>query len=144
MTMDDPAANFTQDDAAAAAALMPSRRLSLGVTGHRLDRLGVDNIPALTLAIDALLAQISDAAGTGEPCTFRLVSGLAEGADCILADAAIRQGWQLDVVLPFFRADYATDFAAGAAQDEYQRHLAAAAAVMAGEAYVEGPELVES
>ncbi len=128
--MDDPAASLTQNDVASVAALMPTRRLSLGVTGHRLDRLGVDNIPALTLAIDALLAQISDAAGTGEPCTFRLVSGLAEGADCILADAAIRQGWQLDVVLPFFRDDYATDFASGPAQADYQRHLAAAVAVM--------------
>lgn len=61
---------------------------------------------------------------------FRIVSALAEGADVILAEHAIRKGWQLDVILPFSREVYAEDFAGTQARQQYEGHLAAASAVM--------------
>ena len=39
----------------------------------------------------------------GPDTAFRLVGSLAEGADMIVADAALARGWRVDAVLPFAR-----------------------------------------
>lgn len=101
--------------------------LSIGVTGHRLARLGDVDVPALCAEASALLEAIGAAAGVGTHC--RMISGLAEGADSIIADAALAHGWQLDVVLPFGRDEFARDFPEGEALDGYRRRLDRAHAV---------------
>lgn len=104
---------------------MPPRMLRVGVTGHRPDRLAGTDLAALGRGANQVLAAIADAAAG----PVRLVSALAEGADSIIADAALAHGWALDVVLPFVRADYATDFEAGSAHDAHAARLAQAHAV---------------
>jgi hypothetical protein len=107
---------------------MPHRTLTVGVTGHRPERLGEANVPALREAVAMVFSAIEAAAGE-EPFTIRLVSALAEGADSIAADEALARNWTLDVVLPFLSADYAADFDIGDVQDAHVQRLARASAV---------------
>nr|MBA3898077.1 hypothetical protein [Sphingomonadaceae bacterium] len=81
---------------------MPRASLRVGVTGHRLERLGAGNAVALAPAIHDVLAAVARAARGSFPDapSFRLVTALADGADSIVADRAIAHGWALDVVLP--------------------------------------------
>ncbi|MBY0583173.1 MAG: hypothetical protein K2P68_09695 [Sphingomonas sp.] len=111
-------------------SLSPPRRLTFGITGHRLNRLCAENVTLLEQAVDDFFARVAFASGTDRSINFRIVSALAEGADAILADHAIRKGWQLDVVLPFERDVYADDFTETSARQDYERHLAASYAVM--------------
>jgi hypothetical protein len=102
----------------------------VGVTGHRWNKLHRADAPAVEARIGEVLTAIEDAAGrvhrdpdagyrppgTGgeEPRVaapeFRLLSGLAEGADRLAAIAAHRRGWSLQGVLPFQRELYQRDF----------------------------------
>jgi hypothetical protein len=107
---------------------MPRRTLTVGVTGHRPERLGEANLPALHAAVANVIRAI-EAAALCKPVDIRLVSALAEGADSIAADEALARDWTLDVVLPFFRADYATDFDIGDVQDAHVQRIARANAV---------------
>jgi hypothetical protein len=107
---------------------LPHRTLTVGVTGHRPERLGATDLTALHEAVAYVLRAIEAATGPA-PVKIRLVSALAEGADSITADEALTRSWTLDVVLPFFRADYATDFDIGDAQDAHVRRLARAHSV---------------
>jgi len=124
----EPTANTAVESAIEPVVLAPREKLRIGVTGHRLDRLGVDNVAAVTDALDALFLQIEQIARPRAPRDLRLVSGLAEGADCIAAGRAVARCWTLDVVLPFFREDFADDFAEGPARDQFLTRLATAAA----------------
>jgi hypothetical protein len=121
---------------------LPQRTLRIGVTGHRPARLGSSDLDRLHAEISRILAEICTLAALSGPTEIRLVSPLAEGADSIVADAALERGWALDAVLPFFRDDYALDFAAGPARDGHLRRLAQAAAVfeLPGERSGEGGE----
>lgn len=103
--------------------MLPRGGLGIGVTGHRIERLGAARIDAVGAALAAVFAGLERAAHPIAPAALRLVTGLAEGADAIAADAAHARGWALDVVLPFFRDDYAADFAAGAERDAFHRRL---------------------
>jgi hypothetical protein len=112
---------------------LPHPSLSIGVTGHRLERLGEINIGAVSSAVSGLLGAIESAVRNSCPLptapSLRLVSALAQGADSIAADAALARGWELDVVLPFARETYATDFPEGEPRTAYEGRLAAAHAV---------------
>lgn len=114
--------------AVAPASLAPREKLGIGITGHRLERLGANNIAAVTGALAALFAQIEQITHPHRKTDLRLITGLAEGADSIAADCAVARGWALDVVLPFFRDDFADDFAEGPARDQFLAHLALASA----------------
>ena len=125
-----------------AEAWLPRRTLRIGVTGHRPARLGSADLDSLQAEISRILAQICSLATRSGPTEIRLVSPLAEGADSIVADAALERGWALDAVLPFFREDYARDFAAGPARDGHLGRLAQADSVfeLPGERSGEGGE----
>ena len=101
----------------------PARILSVAVTGHRPDRLGGCDLAQLDATVIDVLKQISRAATTFAPTRTRLVSALAEGADSILADEAVKLGWSLDVILPFDRHEYARDFIDPDALEGYFRRL---------------------
>ena len=97
--------------------------LGIGVTGHRLHRLGEGRVERVRAAADIVLATIA-AATNGDG--VRLVTALADGADTILGQQAVARSWQLDIVLPFTRETYATDFTTGETRGDYESLLEAA------------------
>jgi hypothetical protein len=117
----------------------PRVTLRVGVTGHRPNRLPPGSHDALADSIGRLLGELSTAASqaqarnpalfAGEPPLLRLMSSLAEGADRIAAHAALTHGYALACPLPFFRDDYARDFATPASREDFTALLAAAEAV---------------
>ncbi len=110
--------------------LMPARAMCVGVTGHRLERLGTIDTVALENALRAIFRSVEAAASATGPCRLRLISGLAEGADTFAVDVATGCGWAHDAVLPFPRAVFAGDFDIGNARTAFKRRLAQAQAVL--------------
>ena len=83
--------------------------VAIGVTGHRSAR--IDHV-RLAQQVAATLSRIEQAApAQSGPIAWRAVCALADGADCLVAEAALARGWGLGAVLPFERARYAVDFA---------------------------------
>ena len=108
----------------------PRDTLTIGVTGHRPQRLGRANLAKISTMIAEVLDAVAAAArDVGGDVELRLVTALAEGADSMAADAARARAWTLDCVLPFARDDYATDFKDPGAADAYHARLAAARSV---------------
>ena len=105
------------------------RWLAVGITGHRPERLGLDRLEAVALAIGEVLAAIETAAQAHGAERLRLVGALAEGVDSIAADVALSRGWSLDAILPFHREDYLGDFTDETARTAHEVHLAKAHAV---------------
>lgn len=100
-----------------------TRSLTIGVTGHRLNRISQRQLDRLTPQVRPLLARIAQAAGTP---SLSLVSGLAEGADRHLARLALDEGYALHAVLPFKRQVYVHDFPGAASRREFEHLLARA------------------
>lgn len=120
----------------------PRTRLTLrvGVTGHRPTGLAGIDAPLLDERIGEMLELVSrvardahadagDAYLAQVPC-LRIVSAVAEGVDRIVAEAARARGFELQIVLPFGRDDYAQDFATPHSRAQYEALLAAAATVL--------------
>jgi hypothetical protein len=89
----------------------------------------------LLAQLDRILATIKQSAqsadgrapaGAGE---FVVVSSLAEGSDRLLAQAGLKAGYGLEVVLPFARAEYAKDFATPESRAAFDDFLGKAASV---------------
>jgi hypothetical protein len=130
--MDHPTSidvNAADGDAPAPPA--PACFIAVGVTGHRLGRLEESAIADISRRADLVLRAIMAAGGDVAPASFRLVTGLADGADSIVADRALALGWTLNVVLAFERDDFACDFAEGEARVAHEKRLAGAEAVFA-------------
>ena len=94
------------------------RRLVIGVTGHRLNKMDVNN--------GALREQIRQAlVGVGEAHPFHqfvLLSPLAEGADRLVATLAMDiLGARLQVLLPLPYELYVSDFTSSDSIEEFQR-----------------------
>ena len=114
----------------------PELALTLGITGHR--KIDADNQTALADALDTLFARIAARMVTiGEaypglfdpgPPKLTLVSALAEGADQLAAEAALRHGFTLHAILPFPKPVYAEDFE-GEALTRFETLLASATEV---------------
>jgi hypothetical protein len=117
------------------AAPAPSLGFSVGIVGHRTDR--IENWDAVRARIDEVLGKIQAALDTvaDDPLfmagrhKLRLVSALAEGTDRIAAQAALDLGQVLEVVLPFEPEEYEKDFAEDAVED-FRELLAQASAVI--------------
>ncbi|PWE17769.1 hypothetical protein DDZ18_08940 [Marinicauda salina] len=92
----------------------------IGVTGHRPNRLSSWAIFRLPGRARRVLARLERAAGaTG--AEMRLVSGLAEGADTIVAREALKRGWTLTALLPKPASAYERDFASRRARAAFRR-----------------------
>ncbi len=112
-----------------------------GVTGHRA--LPGSGVPALQAQAADLFRQVRDGVMRlydadqasavplyqPAPPILRCICGLAEGADTVLATAALAEGWTLVAVLPFAAEEFARDFEAGPARDRFHALLAQASAV---------------
>lgn len=114
----------------------PRAYLRIGVTGHRVGaKLSPDQAAAVRRTVDGILADIARYtqesvareawAFSGTHAVVSTVSGMAEGADRIVAQAGLAQGMPLNVILPFARADFRTDFSPEGAT-EYDALLARA------------------
>lgn len=126
----------------AGALPRPVMAFHAGVTGHRdLPDADIDGLRAAAAGLfrnvrtEALALHAADQAQAVPlyaPASPRLrcICGLAEGADSILAEAALDDGWQLVALLPFAPDTFAADFG-GAALDRYHRLLARAGVVCA-------------
>jgi hypothetical protein len=107
--------------------------LRVGVSGHRVPpKLPTQSEVPLRAQLDRVLAAMVDAARQVESdaaIEFIVVSSLAEGADRIVAEAALAVGFRLQVVLPLNRTEYARDFETQASRAAFKRLLDRAAAV---------------
>lgn len=120
--------------------LRPPLALTIGVIGHRPNRIPEAARPKIDADIAAVLAAVKAATEAAraahaevfaaEPARPVLLSALAEGADRYAALAALDAGMALSVALPFPVEEYAKDFAEPASRDEYARLIDAADRVM--------------
>ena len=113
----------------------------IGVTGHRA--LPGTDASALQSQATDLFRQVrdgvrrlhaADQASTAPlyqpaPPVLRCTCGLAEGADTVLATAALAEGWLLVAVLPFAAEEFARDFEDGPARGRFHALLAQASVV---------------
>ena len=120
--------------------IRPHVRLRVGVTGHRPGPKLPDDVHATITAsiaavFDALAAELDTAldgshwAFNARPPELAVVSALAEGADRMVAQAALDAGLTLEVVLPAARTVYEQDFASAESKAEYRALLAGARSV---------------
>ena len=108
----------------------PRLALSIGVVGHRLNRMPEQMRSEVMAYIREALKELSQAAETalqryegffgGESPAIVLMSGLAEGADRMAARAAIEQNLALTAVLPFTVDAYEHDFREQSSRAEYR------------------------
>ncbi|WP_428564666.1 MAG: hypothetical protein ACP59X_02650 [Solidesulfovibrio sp. DCME] len=112
---------------------------AIGATGHR--HLPPERIAGISQAVAEVLAtvrrQVGEALAAAPRGLFpsdrpvvRCVSPLAEGADRIIAQQALAQGYDLQAPLPFFQEDYARDFADAASREAFEGLLKQASAVL--------------
>ena len=114
--------------------------VTVGVTGHRMNRLTGERAAVARLRVDAALADIADVSSAiwaraghwfaPEPPEFRFISALAEGADRISAEMALERGFILDAALPFPASVYADDFPDPRSREAFKTLLARAQTVL--------------
>ncbi len=93
--------------------------LAVGVTGHRKDALPADSLLTLHDRLATVLKALTEQAAAVQeanqsffsdaPPRLLFVSPLADGADQIAAEIALRLGFELHAVLPFDRGRYRAD-----------------------------------
>lgn len=94
--------------------------LVFGVSGHR------DVRPEDAAELQSRIQIVFDRFRLAHPgASFELLSPLAEGADRIAAEVALRSGIRLVVPMPMAQADYERDFVPPGSLDEFRRLLAA-------------------
>jgi hypothetical protein len=81
--------------------------LVIGVSGHR--DLHVDAVPLINRRVDEFLADLRRRLPDTE---LRIMTGMAQGADLLVARAAVKAGWMVDAVLPMPLERYIEDFGA--------------------------------
>jgi hypothetical protein len=101
------------------------RDFAIAVTGHRPNRLPAPARSMVEGQIGMLLKEIQ-AVANAHARRIVLVSALAEGADRMAADAALRQGVPVRAVLPFTPVEYQKDFPDEESRRHFQSLLAAA------------------
>lgn len=99
--------------------LLPRLTLRVGVTGHRPNKLNLEQQRRVRGSTESILKCLSQAARhvrkthsdvlAESDTDLRLVTSLAEGADTIIAKAAREAGYRLDVILPFPKQAFASD-----------------------------------
>ena len=113
----------------------PRLTLSIGVIGHRPYRLPPAELARIEAEVERVISLIVHEVGVVKeryaeffradsppPPSLCLVSGLAEGADSIVARVATSRGFLLDVPIPFLRDEYLRDFATEACPDLHHGH----------------------
>lgn len=117
----------------------PRLAVRIGVTGHRPGKLAEADMPLLRQQVSQVVARVREIAHdiaadrtngySDELPLLRVVSALAEGSDRIVALVARAAGFELQVLLPYSAASYASEFVDSRSRAEFQELLAAATAV---------------
>ncbi|MCI0480453.1 MAG: hypothetical protein L0213_02555, partial [Candidatus Dadabacteria bacterium] len=121
----------------------PKARLAVrvGVTGHRLNGLDKADIATLRVRVNEVLKHMRGVAGEvkssfeslytdGGPPVLRIISPLADGADTLVAEEALAEGFELQCALPFARQEYEKDFTDGESLGKYRTFLGAATSIL--------------
>ncbi|MDX2257330.1 MAG: hypothetical protein NW205_00285 [Hyphomicrobiaceae bacterium] len=103
----------------------PEVTFSVGVTGHRPNRLAIP-LPDLSRRLALTLAALRTGACRGGSGRWRAITALAEGADRLFATSARGLGYAVEAVLPFPSTDYETTFSDAAATPDYRTELSLA------------------
>src|SRR6202034_4418387 len=92
---------------------LPNRiPLVIGTTGHR--DLRAEDLPLLEREVGAIIGRLrSEYLGGGDETPIILISALAEGADRVVARAALAMGVKLIAPLPLPVDEYRRDFEPG-------------------------------
>jgi len=111
----------------------PNFALSVGVFGHRPNRLPAQRQPEILACIREVLRLIAESAEialrrheaffASKPMELTLISALAEGADRMAAEAALEQHLRLTAVLPFDVDIYQADFDDELSRSTYRKLL---------------------
>lgn len=114
--------------------------LSVGVTGHRAESLPQGSVERLREQIRAVLLLVADAGQSllqkeqdcfaRLPMRLRFISPIADGADQIAAEVALELGWELQVALPFGRAEYRASLANQGARERFDSLMERASCVL--------------
>ena len=122
--------------AGSATPPLPPVTFCVGVSGHRPNRLQQADLALLRAQISRALGAVQDATmrcavahTVPLPAVCRVLSPLAEGADRLVAAAALQLGFALAAPLPFSQPQYEADFSAPGSLGEFRRLLAASDAV---------------
>ncbi|MFH0761333.1 MAG: hypothetical protein V2A67_07500 [Bacteroidota bacterium] len=105
----------------------PPLAFRVGIVGHRPGRLESADITALQNLIGDILRTVKgaleeigltnkDIYADSKP-VLRAISPLAEGADRIFAEQAIRQGYELSCPMPYFQEEFEKDFSPSSSQE---------------------------
>lgn len=126
-------------------APVPALGFSIGIVGHRPDRLVDQSAIATQLdhvlsAVEAALAGLASDGAYTATCRPRMVSALAEGADRIAASVALQRGLPLVAVLPFPPSLYEGDFADEGSRDSFRDLLRSAEAAIVLDGSVDARE----
>lgn len=111
----------------------PRFSLTVGVTGHRPNKLGSSSeaviydhiaslLESLKIIADSVASEVAELFSNQE-IRISMISALAEGADRIAAQAALDHGYSLEVVLPFSREEYLLDFTESVSQQQFRTFL---------------------
>ena len=79
--------------------------LVIGASGHR--DVHADAIPLVSRCVEEFLADLKRRLPDTE---LRIMTGMAQGADLLVARAAVKAGWKVDAVLPMALERYMEDF----------------------------------
>jgi hypothetical protein len=108
----------------------PRLALTVGVTGHRdLDAKICHNLRSrVRVTLEQIKDSVEEAATKWPdfydgPAILWAVSPLAEGADRIFAEEALRLGYELECPLPFNREEYRNEFTAEASKRKFDELL---------------------
>jgi hypothetical protein len=99
---------------------------TVGVTGHRSDRLPESELPRIRTQLSEGL-KVFQSERTASQCC--LISGLADGADQIAAEEALALGWSLEALLPFAPESYVEHLLGRGYKERFNELLTRAARV---------------
>ena len=111
----------------------PTLCFRVAVTGHREERISDSIKDATYNSVKKVLGVIENAVTeahskskryySNDEARLRLHSSLAEGADRIVASAALDIGWEVQAALPFSIESYEKDFASDLSKEEFHHLL---------------------
>jgi hypothetical protein len=108
-------------------ALRATGVVRVGFVGHRWSGDSDIDLQFLERRVEAVIEEIETAARSlstapqsNDSIEFRLITGLAEGADQLVSDRALQKGWQIQALLPFAVEEVVEDFTHAEAQGRFE------------------------
>jgi hypothetical protein len=118
----------------------PHFALSVGIIGHRPNRIPEDVRPRIAREVAEILAAIRAEAIAAQtrhahcfatsPPRLAVVTALAEGADRMAIEAALADGFELETPLPFPAHEYENDFESRSAKEAFRSFLGRSRAIL--------------